>query len=76
MLESNTAYIGFTANMNGNRKELNVLGTFVCEDIFDISKMSVKFYVNDQELDIYTYKAEETVQYLFSFIKILAIMKL
>ena len=68
VLESNTAYIGFTGNMNGNRRELNVLGTFVCEDNFDISKMSGKFYVNDQELDTYTYKAGETVQYLFSFI--------
>ena len=68
ILESNTAYIGFTGNMNGNRRELNVLGTFICEDNFDISKMSGKFYVNDQELDTYTYKAGETVQYLFSFI--------
>ena len=68
ILESNTAYIGFTGNMNGNRRELNVLGTFVCEDNFDISKMSGKFYVNEQELDTYTYKAGETVQYLFSFI--------
>ena len=67
-LQSNTAYIGFTGYMNGNRRELNVLGTFICEDNFDISKMSGKFYVNDQELDTYTYKAGETVQYLFSFI--------
>ena len=67
-LQSNTAYIGFTGYMRGNRRELNVLGTFVCEDNFDISKMSGKFYVNDKELDTYTYKAGETVQYLFSFI--------
>ena len=42
---SNTAYIGFTGNMNGNRRELNVLGTFICEDNYDISKMVGKFYV-------------------------------
>ena len=68
VLESNTAYVGFTGYMYGNRRELNVLGTFICEDNFDISKMSGKFYVNDQALDTYTYKAGETVQYLFSFI--------
>ena len=68
VLGSNTAYVGFTGNMNGNRRELNVLGTFICEDNFDISKMSGKFYVDEQELDTYTYKAGETVQYLFSFI--------
>ena len=67
-LESNTAYIGFTGYMNGNRRELNVLGTFICEDNFDISKMVGSFYVDDKELDTYTYKAGETVQYLFSFI--------
>ena len=68
VLESNTAYVGFTGYMNGNRRELNVLGTFICEDNFDISRMNGKFYVNEKELDTYTYKAGETVQYLFSFI--------
>ena len=67
-LESNTAYIGFTGNMNGNRRELSVLGTFICEDNFDISRMVGSFYVDDNSLETYTYKAGETVQYLFSFI--------
>ena len=68
VLESNTAYVGFTGNMAGNRRELSVLGTFICEDNFDISKMTGSFYVDEKELDTYTYKAGETVQYLFSFI--------
>ena len=67
-LESNTAYIGFTGNMNGNRRELSVLGTFICEDNFDISRMVGSFYVDDNSLETYTYKVGETVQYLFSFI--------
>ena len=68
VFESNTAYVGFTGNMSGNRRELSVLGTFICEDNYDITKMVGKFYVNNKELDTYTYKAGETVQYLFSFI--------
>ena len=48
ILESNPAFMGFTGNMNINRRELNVLETFVCEDNFNISKMIGKFYVNDQ----------------------------
>jgi hypothetical protein len=67
-LSSNTAYIGFTGYMNGNRRELNVLGTFVCEDNFDISRMTGKFYVNEQEFDTYSFEGGENVQYLFSFI--------
>ena len=68
MLQANTAYIGFTGYMHGNRREVNVLGTFICEDNFDITRMVGKFYVDDQTYDTYTYRAGETVQYLFSFI--------
>ena len=67
-LESYTAFVGFTGYMNGNRRELNVLGTFVCEDNFDISRMSGKFYVNEKEYDTYSFEGGENVQYLFSFI--------
>ena len=67
-LETYTAYVGFTGYMSGNRRELNMLGTFVCEDNFDISRMTGKFYVNDEEYDTYSYKAGENVQYVFSFI--------
>ena len=67
-LDAYTAYVGFTGHMNGNRRELNVLGTFVCEDNFDISRMTGKFYVNEQEYDTYSYEGGENVQYLFSFI--------
>ena len=67
ILQSNTAYIGFTGYMNGNRRELNVLGTFICEDNFDITRMVGKFFVNNKTYDTYTYKAGETIHYLFSF---------
>jgi len=68
VLGSNTAYVGFTGYMYGNRRELNVLGTFICEDNYDISKMSGKFFVDGNEYETYTYKAGESVQYLFSFV--------
>ena len=68
VLQSNTAYVGFTGYMSGNRREVNVLGTFICEDNFDINRMVGQFYVDDKTYDTYTYRAGETVQYLFSFI--------
>ena len=68
VLESNTAYVGFTGYMYGNRRELNALGTFICEDNFDITKMKAKFYVDNKKYDIYTYKVGETIQYLLSFV--------
>ena len=67
-LDSFTAYVGFTGHMSGNRRELNVLGTFVCEDNFDISRMTGKFLVNEKEYDTYTYDGGANVQYIFSFI--------
>jgi len=54
--------------MNGNRRELNVLGTFVCEDNFDIARMAGKFYVNNKEYDTYSFEPGENIQYIFSFI--------
>ena len=67
-LNAYTAYVGFTGHMSGNRRELNVLGTFVCEDNFDISRMTGKFFVNEKEYDTYSFEGGENVQYLFSFI--------
>ena len=51
VLQSNTAYVGFTGYMNGNRREVNVLGTFICEDNFDINRMIGQFYVDDKTYD-------------------------
>ena len=67
-LDAYTAYVGFTGHMSGNRRELNALGTFVCEDNYDISRMTGKFYVNEKEYDTYSFEGGENVQYLFSFI--------
>jgi len=62
------AFVGFNGYMNGNKRELNVLGTFVCEDNFDITKMAGKFYVNENEYERYPFEAGENIQFLFSFI--------
>ena len=70
VLQSNTAYIGFTGYMDNYGKELNVLGTFICEDNFDITRMVGQFYVDDETYDTYAYKAGEEIQYLFSFINV------
>ena len=63
-----TAFVGFTGYMNGNKRELNVLGTFVCEDNFEITRLAGKFYVNEREYERYSFEAGETIQFLFSFI--------
>ena len=66
--EANTSYIGFTGYMNDKSIELNLSGTFVCEDNFDISKIDGKFYINNKYYDTYSYEAGEKIRYAFSFI--------
>ncbi len=54
--------------MYGNRREVNVLGIFICENNFDVTRMVGKFFVDDKTYDTYTYRVGEKVQYLFPFI--------
>ena len=69
-LETYAAFVGFTGYKTEKKGELNVSGTFICEDNFDISKMRGKFYVNKKEYEKYIFESGENFQYLFSFINI------
>ena len=67
-LGTNIAYVGFTGFIESNRRELSIIGTFICEDNYQISKMPGNFYVNNGKLDTAIYEAGAPINYIFSFI--------
>ena len=68
-LGTNIAYVGFTGYMESTRGEINLQGTFVCEDNYVISKMGGSFYENYDDFYSYsTYEPGATIQYAFEFI--------
>ncbi|MCQ2964003.1 MAG: hypothetical protein MJ203_00325 [archaeon] len=60
-------YVGFTGYMNGNRRELSLSGTFVCEDNMDLTKTDGKFYVRGEAFDTYSYQTDSPIKYRFTF---------
>ena len=64
---SNLVYVGFTGYQRGNRRELNLLGNFICEDNFDLTRMKGSFVVDGKKLLTASYKAGNKVYYAFSF---------
>ena len=67
-LGTNIAYVGFTGFIESNRRELSIIGTFICEDNYQISKMPGNFYVNNQLYETAKYEAGTPINYIFSFI--------
>ena len=67
-LGSTIPYVGFTGYQRGNRRELNLIGTFICEDNYDISKLKGKFIINKEKVETASYKAGNKIYYSFSFI--------
>ena len=67
-LGTNIAYVGFTGFIESNRRELSIVGTFICEDNYQISKMPGNFYVNNGKFDTAIYEAGAPINYIFSFI--------
>ena len=67
-LGTNIAYVGFTGFIENNRRQLSIIGTFICEDNYQISKMPGNFYVNNGKLDTVIYEAGASINYVFSFI--------
>ena len=61
-------YVGFTGYQHGNRRELSLLGTFICEDNYDITKLKGKFVVDGEKVETASYKAGNKIYYSFSFI--------
>ena len=67
-LGTNIAFVGFTGFMECNRREISIIGTFICEDNYQIPKMPGHFYLNGQTLQTASYEAGTPINYLFSFI--------
>ena len=67
-LATNIAYVGFTGFMESNRGEINIMGTFMCEDNYVITKMKGKFYENGEMYEEKDYEPGKTINYAFSFI--------
>jgi hypothetical protein len=67
-LGTNIGFVGFTGFTYSNRREINLLGSFMCEDNYDITKMPGNFYIEQVKLETATYEAGADITYLFSFI--------
>ena len=67
-LDTNIAYVGFTGFMESNRGEINLIGTFICEDNYVLKKM-IGYFLKDQTLLLSTeYQPKETINFAFYFI--------
>ena len=67
-LDTNIAYVGFTGFMESNRAEINLMGTFICEDNYVLKKM-IGYFLKDQTLQPSAdYYPEETINFAFHFI--------
>ena len=67
-LGTNIGYVGFTGFMESNRGEVNIMGTFMCEDNYVISKMKGTFYQNGNFYEEANYEPGQTINYAFNFI--------
>ena len=60
-LGTNIAFVGFTGFMESTGQEVNIMGTFICEDNYVISKMKGQFYQNGKFYDEMDYAAGQTI---------------
>ena len=67
-LGTNIAYVGFTGFLEGNNRELSLLGTFVCEDNYDLPKMYGDFYINSKAVREATFTPGAAITFKYSFI--------
>ena len=68
LLGTNIAYVGFTGFMESNRREISLVGTFICEDNYQMPLMPGVFSVNGNSYTVYNFEAGATINYIFSFI--------
>ena len=68
VLGTHVATVGFTGFLEGNNRELSLIGTFVCEDNYEMPKMVGNFYVNSKFYKEATYNADSPISFKFSLI--------
>ena len=67
-LGTNIGFVGFTGFMESNKREIGLIGSFICEDNYEIKKMPGNFLLNGQLYETASYQAGAQINYLFSFI--------
>ena len=67
-LDTNIAFVGFTGFMESNRGEINLMGTFMCEDNYALPKMIGYFYEKYQYYETYNYEVGDTIHFAFYFV--------
>ena len=67
-LRTNIAFVGFTGFMESNSGEINLMGSFMCEDNYVLSKMQGYFFVNNKKSNTMNYEPQQTINYAFQFI--------
>ena len=45
VLGTNIVYIGFNSFIDGNKREINLFNSFICEDNYQIEKITGHFYI-------------------------------
>ncbi len=66
--ETNIGYVGFTGFMESNRREISLIGSFICEETYEMSLMPGAFLVNGNSYQEYSFEAGESINYEFKFI--------
>ena len=69
-LRTNIAYVGFTGFMTGSRQDINIIGTFICEDNYMMSKIRGSFYEDGRTYSERNYEPGKTIYYAINFINI------
>ena len=67
-LGTNIGFVGFTGFMESNRREISLIGSFICEDNYEIKKMPGYFFINGELYESAGYQAGTPINYLFYFI--------
>ena len=67
-LGTNIANVGFTGFVASTRHDLNIVGSFICEDNYLMSKMKGWFYEGGRTYSERNYEPDKRIDYAFNFI--------
>ena len=67
-LGTDIGYVGFTGLIESNSRHISLIGSFICEDNFDMNKINGDFFDGGKKYDTMEYEAGTTINYVFPFI--------